>query len=271
MAQQVPDGVDHDPAVGRNYILLPVHDAKQSIYLHTDGRVYSRRYATDPVDGANRHGLYCAASRYLVDKDGQVILDVACNGTSARPCAHVPTPVMHQFHRALRAARLLVCDAVDRGAIAPGMAKAPVVYIISLTFGAYAPNYPDLDVEKIYEVRQRAFRYIFDQHAAPRRPWGVSRSGDPALLRVELERERLRGPAFGEAHEAVAGMFPVDPVVVAEREELEVQDAGPELDAVFAALRAQSRATGMPITSFTIEYRGPQGGRRKKRHVLPPE
>lgn len=57
----------------------------------------------------------------------------------------------------------------------------------------------------------------------------------------------------------------------AEREELEVQDAGLALDGMFAALRAQSRKVGMPIASITINYVGPHGGRRPKRNNLPPE
>jgi hypothetical protein len=87
-----------------------------------------------------------------------------------------------------------------------------------------------------------------------------------------MARERLRGPAFEEAHTASILRFPVpDPVVVAEREELEVQDAGPALDGLFAAMRAQSEAVGMPISSFSINYVGPQGGRRRKKHTLPAE
>lgn len=270
MAQRVPLGVDNDPEMGRNYLLLPVHDGKPKIFLHIDGRVYSRRYATDPADGRNRYGVYCAASRYVVDKDGRTTVDVVCNGTPANPCGHVPTPVMHQFHRALRAARLLVCDLVDRGAIPPTPSKALVVGVLTLVFRAYAPNYPGLDVRRIYDVRNRAFRYIFEQDEAPRQPWAVPRGADPADLQVEIAHERTRGPAFGEAYEAVTARYPV-PEVVVEGGEPEFQDAGPALDEVFAALRAQSRAVGLPIASITIEYQEPQGGRRLKRHALPPE
>lgn len=274
MAQPAFPEFDIDPSVGRRYLLLPVHDAKQKILLHTDGRVYSRRIEVDPADGRRRSGLYCAADRYVVGVNGDALIGTVCSHTPTHPCGHVPTPVMHQFHRALRAAKLLVCDLLDRGVIPPVIRKATVVDILTPVFRAYAPNYPDLDVGAIFDVRRRGFRYIFDQLVQPnqsRSPWAVVRGSDKPVLRVEIGRERMRGPAFGEAYEAVTERFPVEPEVIAEREELEVQDAGPALDGVFAALRAQSRAVGMPIASITINYVGPHGGRRPKRHNLPPE
>ena len=58
MAQHFPLGVDNNPAVGRNYLLFPVHDARQKMYLHIDSRVYSLWYATDGTDIDHRDHLF---------------------------------------------------------------------------------------------------------------------------------------------------------------------------------------------------------------------
>jgi hypothetical protein len=268
---------DYDPSVGNRYLLLPVPDAKQKIYISTDGHCYSRRIEVDPRDHRKRSGLYCCANRFLVDAVGAAILHTVCTGTFTHPCRedHKPTPVMFQYHFAMRGAKLIATDLLERGVIGPAFSKAQLGGILTDAFAAYAPGYPNLDVGAIIEARRRGFRHIFEKDVPAgetRCPWAVVRGQDPPDLYVEMARERLRGPAFEEAHTASILRFPVpDPVVVAEREELEVQDAGPALDGLFAAMRAQSEAVGMPISSFSINYVGPQGGRRRKKHTLPAE
>lgn len=267
---------DYDPTVGDRYLLLPVPDAKQKIYISTDGHCYSRRIEVDPADHRKRSGLYCCANRFLVDAAGAAILHTVCTGTFTHPCRddHKPTQVMFKYHFALRAAKLIATDLLERGVIGPAISKPQVCGILTDVFAAYAPGYPDLDVGAIFETRRRGFRHIFEKDVpvgGTRRPWAVVRGEDPPDLYVEMARERLRWAAFDVAHAASILRFPVpDPAEEAEREELEVQDAGPALDGLMAAMRAQSEAVGMPISSFSINYVGPQGGRRRKRHTLPP-
>ena len=74
-----------------------------------------------------------------------------------------------------------------------------------------------------------------------------------------------------EAYRAACARFPVVPVVNAERVEPGIQDAGPALDEVCAAMRAQSGAVGLPIASFTINYVGRNGVLRPRTYDLPPE
>lgn len=282
MAAPFPLGIDNDPELGPEFHMLPVHDAKHAIFMHTDGHVYSWRMGTDPADGVNRRYLYCAANRVFVDLNGKKILRGVCYGTPEHPCIHTPTPVMYQFHHALRAARLIVCDLFARGALAALRRKPKVLEILTIVFGAYAPNYPNLDVGRIYGVRERAFRYIFEQREPNvlRRPWGVISGSPYPVLEDELQFERMRTPAFLEAYRAACARFPVVPVVNAEPEpepepepeaepEPGIQDAGPALDEVCAAMRAQSGAVGMPIASFTINYVGRDGVLLPRTYDLP--
>ena len=274
MAARFPLGIDNVPELGPEFRMLPVHDAKHAIFMHTDGHVYSWRMGADPADGVNREYLYCAANRVFVDSNGKTILRDVCYGTPNNPCIHTPTPVMYQFHHALRAARLIVCDLFDRGALPALRRKPKVLEILTIVFGVYAPNYPNLDVGRIYGVRERAFRYIFEQREPNvlLRPWGVISGSPYPVLEDELQFERMRTPACLEAYRAACARFLVVPVVNAEPEpEPGIQDAGPALDEVYAAMRAQSGAVGVPIASFTINYVGQNGVLRPRMYNLPPE
>jgi hypothetical protein len=117
---------------------------------------------------------------------------------------------MYQFHHALRAARLIVCDLFDRGALPALRRKPKVLDILIIVFGAYAPNYPNLDVGRIYDVRNRAFRYIFEQPKpdVSRRPWVVISGSPSAVLEDELQFERMRTPPLWRRIGPRAHVFP---------------------------------------------------------------
>ncbi len=66
------------------------------------------------------------------------------------------------------------------------------------------------DVGRIYDVRNRAFRYIFEQPKpdVSRRPWVVISGSPSAVLEDELQFERMRTPPLWRRIGTRAHVFP---------------------------------------------------------------
>lgn len=257
---------DFDPDF-EGYQLLPVSDGKQPLYLSADGHVYSRRIEIDPLDKIKRHGFYCAMGRYFVTVNGQQATKEVCCSTPANPCEHIPTDQMHTLHRVIRASKLICCALMDQRRVPPDLRKNTVADILTEVFMAYAPEYPNLDVGQVFEHRSAGWKYIRGQKEAPRTPWAVVRDSKKPILQDEMEKERARGPQFEQAYAALFEKFRVMQGMEDEGD----PEPRPELVALLNAARAWAVAEGINPEDIVLHGRGPRGGLRSFKFVIPKE
>jgi hypothetical protein len=261
--------LDFDVVVrdGVEYTLFPVPDGGSALYKSAAGRVYSNRVEHDPAVGKRKMGLYCAADRVMVTVDGRKVQGMGCVAKPNVECAHQITPEMDQFHQVLRASKLMCCDLLSLGKME--MTKANVSSVLLTLFTRYAPNYPTLDVGRIYENRKAGFRFILGQKNGQGglKPWAVPRGAPEVDLGSELNMEVLRHPEYDGARDLLIGRYDTahpDPEVQ------EVVNPGPHELALFEAARRLGEETSLTPVEIVVRFVGPRGGHVSRTYVVRP-